>query len=111
MNYLNEIIILSVFVTCIGSFYFIKKSRQRKLLKVIEQEGTQGDLRQCLIHIYQLLKIKDPSKELYSLKVLMRDKKNKALCVQIQALQHALIGGSKFNPDLLMVELKKFKKN
>lgn len=110
MTYFNEIIFaligLSLFIALL---YFIKTSTRRKLFKSIKMDVAKGDLRQALISVYLLLKAKNSSHEIYSLKVLMRDKKNKALCSQILALQHAIINERTFNADLLLIELKKFK--
>jgi regulatory protein YycI of two-component signal transduction system YycFG len=110
MTYLNEIIFafigLAIFIALI---YFIKTSKSRKLFRAIQSDIKNQQLRQALISVYSWLKLKNSSHQIYSLKILMRDKKNKALCSQILALQHAIINERNFNPDLLLSELKKFK--
>ena len=93
----------------IGLAYFIKTSKKRKLFKAIKSNAEKGDLREALVSVYLWLKEKDSSNEIYSLKILMRHKKNKALCSQILALQHAIINERNFNCELLLQELKQYK--
>ena len=77
-------------------------------MALIKVNSKNQQWQEMLVNIYRWLKLKDSSKEAYSLKVLMREDKNKELCRQILALQHAIIHETNFNPDKLFQELKKF---
>ena len=78
-------------------------------MAIIKLNSKKQQWQEMLVNIYRWMKIKNSTNEIYSLKILMREEKNKELCRQILALQHAIIYETSFNPEKLFQELKKFK--
>ena len=99
------IIVSIILITIFVSYYF---SPKRRLMATIKKNSKAQEWQKMLVNIYRWLKLKDSSREAYSLKILMREDKNKELCRQILSLQHAIIHETNFNPERLFEELKKF---
>ena len=101
----EHIIIIAAIVFFLAYYLFSPKRRLMAQIKVNSKNRQWQDM---LVNIYRWLKLKDSRKQTYSLKVLMREDKNKELCREILALQHAIVHETNFNAEKLFKELRRF---
>ena len=104
----NWVVVFTALLCTLLVVYHLFLSPKRRLMAKIKSNSNKRQWQEMLVNIYRWLKLKDSSNEVYSLKVLMREDKNRELCRQILALQHAIIHETNFNPEKLFQELKKF---